>query len=271
MSRYRFIEAESGRYPVTQLCRITEVSRTAFYDWQEGPSARAQADAALTALIRAIHKASDGQYGVPRVLAELRAQGRNDVGRKRVARLMKAAGLQGRRPPRWVRTTTLVATNRTPPRVILYRILRPTASRRICQYLRTSRLDCAILGSHWKRGEAVMLLHDFRYAFRMLRSSPLFAVAAAIRLGDDGRMTGGGPDFRLEAQRRDILGKMIGGRPAIAGEGRLGRDRFDPQQREQALQAVVEIGIDAVEDRLDLRRVGHIAFSLTAGLRSVRL
>ena len=92
MSRYRFVEAESRRYSVTQLCRIAQVSRTAYYEWQDGqPSQRERDDAALTAKIRAIHAASDGQYGVPRVLAELRAQG-HDVGRKRVARLMKAAG-----------------------------------------------------------------------------------------------------------------------------------------------------------------------------------
>jgi putative transposase len=76
-------------------------------------SQRARDDAALTAKIRAIHAASDGQYGVPRVLAELRAQG-HDVGRKRVARLMKAAGLRGRRLPRWVRTTT---PEPTPPAI----------------------------------------------------------------------------------------------------------------------------------------------------------
>ena len=106
MTRYRFVEAESSRYPVTQLCRITQVSRTAYYEWQDRPpSQREQDDAALLATIKAIHAASDGQYGVPRVLAELRAQG-HEVGRKRVARLMKAAGLRGRRPPRWIRTTT---------------------------------------------------------------------------------------------------------------------------------------------------------------------
>jgi len=106
MSRYRFVEAESSRYPVALVCRIAQVSRAAYYAWRDTPvSARAQEDAVLTAKIRAIHAASGGQYGVPRVLAELRAQG-EDVGRKRVARLMKAAGLRGRRPPRWVRTTT---------------------------------------------------------------------------------------------------------------------------------------------------------------------
>jgi putative transposase len=113
MSRYRFVEAESRRYSVTQLCRIAQVSRTAYYEWQDEPSERERDDAALTATIKAIHAASDGQYGVPRVLAELRAQG-HDVGRKRVARLMKAAGLCGRRPPRWVRTTT---PEPTPPAI----------------------------------------------------------------------------------------------------------------------------------------------------------
>ena len=112
MSRYWFVEAESARYPVTQLCRVTEVSRTAYYEWQE-PSKRELDDEALTAKIRAIHAASGGQYGVPRVLAELRAQG-EAVGRKRVARLMKAADLRGRRPPRWVRTTT---PEPTPPAI----------------------------------------------------------------------------------------------------------------------------------------------------------
>jgi transposase InsO family protein len=114
MTRYRFVEAESSRYPVAQVCRIAQVSRTAYYAWQDGrPSQRERDDAALTARIRAIHAASGGQYGVPRVLAELRAQG-HDVGRKRVARLMTAAGLRGRRPPRWVRTTT---PEPTPPAI----------------------------------------------------------------------------------------------------------------------------------------------------------
>ena len=68
MSRCRFVEAESSRFPVTKLCRIAEVSRAAYYDWKERPtSEREQADAALTAKIRAIHAASGGQYGVPRV------------------------------------------------------------------------------------------------------------------------------------------------------------------------------------------------------------
>src|SRR5262249_41772785 len=59
MSRYRFVEAEKGRYPVTRLCRMAQVSRAAYYQWQEGRgSVRQAADAALTAAIRAIHVAS---------------------------------------------------------------------------------------------------------------------------------------------------------------------------------------------------------------------
>ena len=80
-----------------------------------------------------------------------------------------------------------------------------------------------------------------------------------LALGDDGGMTGGRPDLGRKTERRDIPGQMIGRRLAIAGKGRIGRDRFDPQQRKQPLQAVVEIGIDAVEDRLKLRRAGHVA------------
>ena len=82
-------------------------------------------------------------------------------------------------------------------------------------------------------------------------------------------MTGRRPDLRREAERRDILGKMIGRRLAIPGEGRIRRDRFDPQQGKQPLEAVVEIGIDAVEDRLKLRRVGHsLIFPWLAGVAS---
>src|SRR5262249_57670770 len=58
MSRYRFVEAEKGRYPVTRLCRMAQVSRAAYYQWQGRGSVRQAADAALTAAIRAIHVAS---------------------------------------------------------------------------------------------------------------------------------------------------------------------------------------------------------------------
>jgi putative transposase len=83
------------------MCRVLGVSPSGYYGWRERPlSARAQADAALSEQIRAIHERSRGTYGVPRVHAELAAAGLH-VGRKRVARLMRAGGLAGvsrRRP-----------------------------------------------------------------------------------------------------------------------------------------------------------------------------
>ena len=90
---------------VAKTCNLLEVSRSAFYDWHEGtPSARALSDAELTEEIRKVHSASNGTYGAPRVHAELAARGLH-VGRKRVARLMVAAGLAGRCRRRSRRTT----------------------------------------------------------------------------------------------------------------------------------------------------------------------
>jgi putative transposase len=96
VSRYRFIAAEKATYPVSLLCRTLGVSRCSFYAWlQRGPSARAQADQQLLKQITTIHHASRGTYGAPRVHAELRDDYGVRVGRKRVARLMRAAGLVG--------------------------------------------------------------------------------------------------------------------------------------------------------------------------------
>lgn len=77
------------------MCRVLEVSSSGYYAWRKRPpAARAQEDAKLLKRIRAIHRRSKGTYGVPRIHAELAADGVH-VGRKRVARLMKAADLQG--------------------------------------------------------------------------------------------------------------------------------------------------------------------------------
>ncbi|MDP8922804.1 MAG: IS3 family transposase, partial [Chloroflexota bacterium] len=72
MSRFRFIEAEKVTHPVARLCRVLRVSTSGFYAWRaRPPSARAVADAALTATIRTIHAGSRGTYGAPRIHAEL--------------------------------------------------------------------------------------------------------------------------------------------------------------------------------------------------------
>ena len=92
-------------HPITTMCRVLGVSPGGYYArLKRPPSARAQADGELSARIAAIHRRSHATYGVPRVHAELRAQGRQ-VGHKRVARLMSTAGLYGASRRRWVTTT----------------------------------------------------------------------------------------------------------------------------------------------------------------------
>ena len=77
------------------MCRVLEVSSSGYYAWrQRQPSPRAQADQKLSKRIRDIHERSKGTYGAPRIHAELADTGVR-VGRKRVARLMRAEGLQG--------------------------------------------------------------------------------------------------------------------------------------------------------------------------------
>ena len=89
------MKANQAFYKVATMCRVLEVSTSGYYAWLKRPlSARAQADVALTERIVKIHKCSDGTYGVPRIYEELVAEGER-IGRKRVARLMRAAGLEG--------------------------------------------------------------------------------------------------------------------------------------------------------------------------------
>jgi transposase InsO family protein len=102
---YPFIEAEkAGRRNVKRACALLKVSRAAFYAHLAGPSQRERADAELTGQIQAVHEESKGRYGAPRVHAELRRRGRRHS-RKRVARLMRTAGIAGRAPKRWRKTT----------------------------------------------------------------------------------------------------------------------------------------------------------------------
>jgi putative transposase len=93
---FRLIDQEKAHHAVSLLCRVLGVSRAGYYAWtRRPPSARARTDAALTAQIRQVHQRSRGTYGAPRVHAELRLDHGVQVGRKRVARLMRTAGLVG--------------------------------------------------------------------------------------------------------------------------------------------------------------------------------
>ncbi len=78
------------------MCRVLGVSPSGYYAWRHrGSSRRARADAELLNQIRAVHTKSRGIYGAPRVHAELRRKHQVCCSRKRVARLMREAGLEG--------------------------------------------------------------------------------------------------------------------------------------------------------------------------------
>ena len=103
--KFGFIWAHRTVWPVRVQCRVLGVSPAGYYAWAgRGTSARAQDNARLLARIHAVHLASRGRYGSPRVHAQLRLEGWR-CSRGRVERLMRAAGLQGRRPRDFVLTT----------------------------------------------------------------------------------------------------------------------------------------------------------------------
>jgi transposase InsO family protein len=131
---YRFIEAEKAEQRnVKGACELLEVSRAAYYA-QHGHtwSARQVADGEITEQIRQIHQASRGRYGAPRVHAELRRHGHRH-GKKRVARLMRCAGMRGRAPRRWKTTT----------------IPDPAAAARADLIRRDFTVDAAAINTRW--------------------------------------------------------------------------------------------------------------------------
>ena len=95
MSRFRFVDDHRDAYGVKRLCRVVGCSRSGFYGWaKRPPSGHVRRDEHLSGLIEKIHDRSRRTYGAPRVHAELGRLGER-CSRRRVARLMRAAGLVG--------------------------------------------------------------------------------------------------------------------------------------------------------------------------------
>jgi putative transposase len=129
---YRHISAERAHcdLPVSLMCELLGVSESGYWAWcKRPPSDRALHDAWLTERIRAVHAASKGRYGSPRVHAMLRRQGIR-VGEKRVERLMRLAGLQGAHRRRRKGCTTGVE-GVEPFRDLVGRDFRPDAPNRV--------------------------------------------------------------------------------------------------------------------------------------------
>lgn len=129
MRRYRFIHAERAASPVTILGRVLRVARAGYDAWAgRGAAARARADEDLSAQIAEAHARSRGTYGVPRVHAALRAAGVR-TSRRRVARLMRAAGLAGCHRRRRVRTTVADPAHAPAPHLVARDVAAPARDR----------------------------------------------------------------------------------------------------------------------------------------------
>ncbi|MFI6951443.1 IS3 family transposase [Streptomyces sp. NPDC050422] len=108
VNRFQCVADLQRRHGVKRLCSILGVNRSSFYYWRRTAAARAArhaADARLAARIQVVHRESDGTYGAPRITAELREGNGEAVNHKRVARIMRASGIEGIRLRRRHRTT----------------------------------------------------------------------------------------------------------------------------------------------------------------------
>lgn len=95
MTAYGFVEAQKAAHQVTTMCRVLGVSTSGYYAWRtRGLSPHAESDSKLTTLIRLVYENSRSIYGAPRIYAELKEMGVR-CAKKRVARLMREAGLVG--------------------------------------------------------------------------------------------------------------------------------------------------------------------------------
>src|SRR5213078_2427437 len=111
---FEFVSENRAIHPVATLCRVLGVSSSGYYAWSKRSlSRRAKDDAVLIERIGAIHAASKGTYGAPRIHAELQANGIH-IGKKRVARLMRRAGLAGVSRRRFVTTTVRDGARQAP-------------------------------------------------------------------------------------------------------------------------------------------------------------
>jgi putative transposase len=100
------MSANQATFPVSAMARVLGVSKAGFYAWlHRAPSAHSEADEVLLKRIKTVHASSRQTYGAPRVHAELRSHGQAH-GRKRIARLMRNAGLVGASHRRRGPTTT---------------------------------------------------------------------------------------------------------------------------------------------------------------------
>ena len=116
--RFAFIETHAGEHVIVTMCRVLQVSKAGYYAWVKRPSsARAEQDAQLAEAIKTIHRKSRQTYGSPRVHEELKAEGKRH-GEKRIARIMRDAGIRAKAPRRFRVTTESTHAHPVAPNVL---------------------------------------------------------------------------------------------------------------------------------------------------------
>ena len=109
MTVFGFVLARKAEHSIALMCRVLEVSRSGYHAWaSRSPSPRAVEDARLTARIRELHAKRREVYGSPRIWADLVIDDGERIGRKRVERLMRHAGLSGLITKKYKATTIRV-------------------------------------------------------------------------------------------------------------------------------------------------------------------
>lgn len=165
---FEFILAEKAHYPVRTMCAVLHVSPSGYYAWRGRPliSPQVRANRGLRARIRAIHAASHGGYGSPRVHHALQVAGQR-VGRNRVIRLMRAEQLRGRPHRRFRVTTTQADPAATPAPNLLKQVFHAAAPNRVW----TADITAMPTGEGWLYLAVLLDLYSRRIVGWAIRST----------------------------------------------------------------------------------------------------
>jgi putative transposase len=215
------IEAEKASYAIKRMCELLEVSRSGYYKWrracESGPSPTAARRVEVDAKVAAFHEASDGVYGAPRILADLRADGET-VSRKTVAASMRRQGLAGISPRRFAPTTTVVDLDAAVPKDLVGR-----------------RFDTGELDRVWTS--------DITY----LRTGEGWLYLCAVRDGCSRRVIGWAIDEHLGTDLvTSALAMAVAMRGELAGEVILHADRgcqggFNRSSQHRLVEVIVGV------------------------------
>ncbi|PQZ25891.1 hypothetical protein CQZ93_17925 [Ochrobactrum vermis] len=103
--RFRFIDQAKKEFPASRLCHVMGVSQSGYFSWKDRAASRRQRDdLVMLAHMRTAWSLSNETYGSPRMTRELLDQG-FDVGRRRIARLMRENAMHARQKRRFKKTT----------------------------------------------------------------------------------------------------------------------------------------------------------------------